>query len=436
MLDDGHAAVLGPDGEPVAVEIGSTISEAARYAFEYGRDRGGMDFLAVTPHAVGEGWDRPADVASLTPEAYEELIAVAAAVTDESGSTFVALPGMEWSTNGSGNHVNVLGSAELATVVRGRFDLLYDQFLPSRAWAGDPVRLMWNHPRTFGRHENNLLGNWDQIFGVNLLDIPRAGERNQKFNDYGLDDYSPMSEVRASWLSGEAMPDPDVVDETLERIRVATDPYLRMMEVLLGRGEELGGESPVNPSLTPVRDDEGELTGELERVTRVHSDWDYYLLRGFRMAPAASHDSHYANWGAGHSSRTVVFADGLSEEALLDAVDRRELYASEDQNLELRYYAAGRVPMGGSLATVEPEVDATVGVTDPDYAGPFVVTVFRGRIGAEAVETVATHQTGGAGVVPLRLPVPERGEYFFYVRVHEPAPDRMAWSSPIWVERL
>ena len=46
------------------------------------------------------------------------------------GAGCLALAGMEWSTNSSGNHLNVLGSSELAKVPRGEFRQLYDDFLP------------------------------------------------------------------------------------------------------------------------------------------------------------------------------------------------------------------------------------------------------------------------------------------------------------------
>jgi hypothetical protein len=89
---------------------------------------------------------------------------------------------------------------------------------------------------------------------------------------------------------------------------------VRLFEVLVGRGTEFAGEARDNPSLT--RD---ATTGAITRYTRVHSDWDYYLLHGFHTAPTAPHDNHFANWGTGHSTRTAIIADALTEDALLEA---------------------------------------------------------------------------------------------------------------------
>src|SRR5690606_30067880 len=127
-----------------------------------------------------------------------------------------------------------------------------------------------------------------------------------------------------------------------------------------------GSEQPVNPSLGADPE-----TGEITRFTRVHSDWDHYLLAGFELAPTAPHDNHLANWGTGHTSRTAIVAPALSENDLLDAIEQRAVYASEDENLELRVYAGGRVPMGSRLATTDASVPVTITLGDPDYAGAY-----------------------------------------------------------------
>ncbi len=429
-LDDGEKAVLNEEGEPISVDMGDTPGDVARYAYEYARDRGGLDFLALSPHVMDDREGDAADIPNMTDEGYDALRSVARDVTYRSGGDFLALPAFEWSTNSTGNHVNVLGSEALAKVERGRFDLLYDEFLPSRAAAGDRPFVTLNHPRTTRRNEEFLTGNWDQIFGVNLADIPNNSQRKKKFNDYGLDDYPPMRDVRASWITGEVMPDEAVVAETLANIEAAARPYLRMLEVTVGRGKDLGGETPHNPSLS--QDEEGVWS----RYDKVHTEFDYYLLRGFRIAPVANHDNHYANWGAGHTTRTAIQARDLDEASLLNAIDARAVYATEDANLALRFYAAGRVPMGGALTTLEERVMGEFNVEDPDGANTYAVRVFRGRVGGEKVEEAqALESVAGGAWQQVALDVPEKGDWFFYIEVHDVEQDRMAWSAPIWITR-
>jgi phosphatidylserine/phosphatidylglycerophosphate/cardiolipin synthase-like enzyme len=428
LHDDGRPERHDAAGETVPVDIGDGMGAAARFAYRYARDEANLDFLAITPHSVDDREDDPADIASVSEQAYAALLDAAAEVTQASAGGFVAIAGVEWSTNSTGNHVGVLGTSIPAKVERGRFDLLYDEFLPQRTAAGDRPLVLLAHPRTFGP-ESVLEGAWDQIYGVSLSELPRSGERRQKFNDYGLDDYPPLSLVRESWIEGEALPDPAVVDETLVNMWEAGGPWVRLMEVTLGRGTEIGHENGQNPSL--IEDEFGELV----RRTRVRSDWDYYLLRGFRIAPVASHDNHLANWGTGHSSRTGVVADTLTQRNLYDALHRRRVFASEDENLEIRFYVDGRVPMGGELRTLASTVSARVHLRDPDHSGDFHVRVMSGRIGGTGVEVVREITTAG-GWIELELHVSDPGESFFYVEVEAPSVTRMAWSAPIWVERL
>src|SRR6185503_4352939 len=108
-LDDGKAMRTDATGAMVPVDVGMTPSDAARYAYEYARDEGGMDFLALTPHACDDAPAEAGDNANMIPEQYDQMRLVAADVTKSSSGSFVAMAGMEWSTNSSGNHVNILG---------------------------------------------------------------------------------------------------------------------------------------------------------------------------------------------------------------------------------------------------------------------------------------------------------------------------------------
>ncbi len=429
-LDDGKAIRADAAGVMQPIDVGNTPSDAARYAYEYGRDEGQLDFLALTPHTADDGAVEAGDAANMIPEQYEQLELVAADVTRGSSGSFVAFAGMEWSTNSSGNHVNIFGSRELAKVERGRFDLLYGEFLPGRETAGDLPLVQMNHPRTFRRQTESIAGNWDQIFEVKLTDIANTSEREKKFNDFGLDDYLPLKAVLPSWIAGDTMPDRTTVNATLAAVEQASRPYARLFEILVGRGTEFAGERRDNPSLSV-----NATTGQVERFTR-RTDWDYYLLHGFRTAPTAPHDNHFANWGTGHSSRTAIIAPALTENALLDAIDARAVYASEDEELQLRLYADGRIPMGSKLVTRGTTARLEVFLVDPNYTGSFDVAVLGGTIGGDAVTEVRRQTIPSGTWTTITVDLPTTGERFFYLEVKEPSPDRMAWSAPIWIERL
>lgn len=427
LLDDGKLT-RSVAGETVDVSEEFDHGDGARFAYEYARDQGGLDFMALSPHTLEESDDAPADVPNMTESGYARMLATAGAVNEESAGMFVALGGMEWSSNSTGNHVNILGTEALCKAQRGAFDQLYGEFLPGRRDLGEQPVVMFNHPRTFRRHTETLDGSWDQVFDVNLSEIPKAGQRKQKFNDYGIDDFEPLAGVRQSWIEGAALPDRGVVDESARALANASAPYARLMEVTLGRGTEFTSEEARNPSLS-----ENEA-GELERFTKV-DDWTYYLSRGFRLSPVASHDNHQANWGTGHTSRTAVIAPRLEAGSLLDALRGGSVYASEDENLELRLYAGGRVRAGGGLTIVDGKLPLDLLLEDPDVTERFSVRVFAGTVGRDGTEVVFEGEVVPSEWTSLEVEIPGVGEHFVFVEVHQAEADRMAWSAPIWVHR-
>ena len=61
----------------------------------------------------------------------------------------------------------------------------------------------------------------------------------------------------------------------------------------------------------------------------------------------------------------------------------------------------------------------------------------RGTVGGDKVEAVQEISEVAPGAwQQLALDLPAPGRHFFYVELHEVDADRMAWSAPIWVERL
>ncbi len=429
-LDDGKAMRADATGAMVPVDVGMTPSDAARYAYEYARDEGGMDFLALSPHTCDDGIVEAGDAANMIPDQYKQLSLVAFDVTKNSTGSFVALPAMEWSTNSAGNHVNIFGSKELAKVERGRFDMLYTDFLVEREYDGDRPIVQLNHPRTFREQTVSLEGNWDQIFDVSLTEVPNQSDREKKFNDFGLDDFLPMKLELPKWISGQALPSQAIVKETLANVERAGRSYVRLFEVLVGRGTSIAHENRENSSIML-----DSVTNTMVRRTRVN-DWNYYLLNGFKTAPTAPHDNHYANWGTGHSTRTGVIAEKLSERSLLESIDQRMVFASEDEELQLRIYADKRVPMGATLVTHGTTVALDVLLSDADYTGSFEVTVYSGSVGGEAVTAVKHATVTGGTWLTITVDVPVMGEQFYYLEIKEPSPDRMAWSAPIWVTRI
>jgi hypothetical protein len=142
-----------------------------------------------------------------------------------------------------------------------------------------------------------------------------------------------------------------------------------------------------------------------------------------------------ANWGTGHTSRTAIIADGLSEPELLAAINSRAVYASEDEDLVIRFYAEDRVPMGADLRTTRGEVNLSFKLTDPSYAGAFRVSLIVGTVGEQAIREIDLGEHAGGALSPASLDL-VRGRHFAYLEVTEVDANRMAWSAPIFIEVL
>ena len=208
--------------------------------------------------------------------------------------------------------------------------------------------------------------------------ITNNSEREKKFNDFGIDDYAPLEDVLPKWIAGDAMPDRAVVDATLTTVERAARPYA-LRSARRSRDRVCGRDA-----CEPVDDD--KFDDRCDRALHARALGSGLLpVDGFRLAPTAPHDNHFANWGTGHSSRTGVIATALTEAALLDAIDERAVFASEDEELQLRVYADGRVPMGGKLVTRGATAKLDIWLSDANYTGGFEVVVYSGAIGGADV---------------------------------------------------
>ena len=168
-----------------------------------------MDFLALSPHTSDDGAVDAGDNANMIPEQFEQL-AAGRVRRHAQLERQLRRARRRWSGARTAPATTSTSSAAASSrrSRRGRFDLLYDEFLPGREQDGDAPIVQLNHPRTFRSEGNTSLdGNWDQVFDINLRDIPNNSDREKKFNDFGLDDYEPLKSELPRWIAGEAMPD-------------------------------------------------------------------------------------------------------------------------------------------------------------------------------------------------------------------------------------
>jgi hypothetical protein len=207
-----------------------------------------------------------------------------------------------------------------------------------------------------------------------------------------------------------------------------------------------------------------------EKGYKIHNDancFKYYtgmLNDGFHVAPIADEDHHVDEWGGKIAARTVVIADELTPESILEAVRERRVYATEDDELRIDYKASGESfdeqMMGarvncedGEEVTFSVNLDQVKGVDgDPIDEGDYTVTLWghEGGIGsghaypieAKAAKREPTGITGqvrgDVEEVTFKRNV-EKGQYYL---IHVEEADGKdnggnnddAYTAPIWFE--
>jgi hypothetical protein len=289
-------------------------------AYKYARDVGDLDFLAITEHnhkdAEPTTGDRADNLLIATDATLYPKLKQAANSINENGR-FVAIYGQEFSSISKGNHTNHFMADEVITTSNGDYKTIF-----TSQWMSDHQVevIQLNHPWD-GKKRSNKQKN------ITISDIGTSEDNNYGFNDFS----SQAAFVRA--LDGKAT----------------------LIEVING------------PALTnPELDDDGN---PLVYLAAEADDTYYfkYLNMGLHLAPTGDQDNHYLTWGTITETRTVVLAPSLTRENIIQAMQERRVYATEDKDLKVTFTVNNKV-MGsinprlqtGSTATIR------VGVSDTD----------------------------------------------------------------------
>lgn len=152
--------------------------------------------------------------------------------------------------------------------------------------------------------------------------------------------------------------------------------------------------------------------------------YDQALAAGWHVAPSASQNTHYGDWGTANGDRTVILAEELTRESLFEAIRSHRVYATRDPDLHL-YYTLNEEPMGSTLSSVEdPEFYVTVYDPTDSTAGTVEVIGENGQV-------LASRSAAG-NAEDLTISVSGRHRYY-YLRVTQPDGD-IAVTAPVWME--
>lgn len=178
-------------------------------------------------------------------------------------------------------------------------------------------------------------------------------------------------------------------------------------------------------SLIEVGNGEGAVGSD-----KYYRAYDYYtkaLDKGWHLAPTNNQDNRGKAFGDANTARTVVLAKKLTRDDLYDAMRNRRVYATEDENLEIRYTLDGKI-MGSTVKTSADNVRIRVKLKESggETIGKVSVITHGGEVVTSQTLAVQSHT--------LDLALPSDRPYY-YIRVDQFDKD-IAVTAPVWIERV
>jgi uncharacterized protein YdeI (BOF family) len=145
---------------------------------------------------------------------------------------------------------------------------------------------------------------------------------------------------------------------------------------------------------------------------------------GWKLGATNNADTHTADWGTNTDHRTGVLMTELTKDALLEALNARRTYATEDKNFALTMKANGawmgsEIPNSGSV-----EFEITGSDPDDELTSLVQIITDQGVVAAAFYPNTADFSLDP--VLDITT-----GVHYFYVKVTQADGDRIV-SSPVW----
>lgn len=153
------------------------------------------------------------------------------------------------------------------------------------------------------------------------------------------------------------------------------------------------------------------------------------LVRGLRLGFLGESDSHDGMPGTGPLA--AVWAESLTDHAILEALSQRRVYATSGARILIETFAIHGHIMGEEIPT--PRGPLAFRVRIEGTSGIERVELVHGFEGAAVPLATAKVLKPGSSHVDAEIPIePEHARGFYYLRIIQTDGHR-AWSSPIWL---
>ncbi|WP_075074266.1 Ig-like domain-containing protein [Longilinea arvoryzae] len=169
-----------------------------------------------------------------------------------------------------------------------------------------------------------------------------------------------------------------------------------------------------------------EEVGNGSSTSYVFSENEYIrsLDYGWKLGATNNADTHSPNWGVNTDHRTGVLMTELTKAALLDALNQRRTFATEDKNFNLTMKANGAW-MGSEIAN-SGRIQFDINGSDPDNEATASVQIITDQ--GKVVDSTQPAQGNFTWQPVVNV---STGVHYFYVKVTQADGDRIV-TSPVW----
>jgi hypothetical protein len=176
-----------------------------------------------------------------------------------------------------------------------------------------------------------------------------------------------------------------------------------------------------------------EIRNETSAYNMLHeASYTVALDHGWYMSPAAMSDNHNTGWTTDYNFRTVILAPKLTRQHLYEAVKENRVYATEDNNLQLRFYVNNHI-MGSKLSCAAgSSYKLKITAVEPDD--------FNEQDKLSKLEVISDYgkvvysKDLDSYKINERIKLSSNTARYFFVRLTK-KDGKKAWSSPVWTGR-
>jgi hypothetical protein len=155
------------------------------------------------------------------------------------------------------------------------------------------------------------------------------------------------------------------------------------------------------------------------------------LSKGYHVGICIDHDTHNTVFGRSQAGRTGVIARNLTQQSVMEAYQKMNIYATDDWNAQVDFKVNGEIM--GSVFAGQGQPEVTMNYVDPDGEGITQMWLYDGTPGSGATPNLVytIYQFESFSFTP---DLADGETKYYFIKVEQTDGDQI-FTSPIWYTR-